>query len=53
MISRAGTILGRASGDFTGGFVPLWLLWPLTLMFVLGAPLALVWALFPVGLEPE
>ena len=31
MLSRAGTILGRAS-DFTGGFVPLWLLWPLTLV---------------------
>ena len=30
IISRAGTILGRAS-DFTGGFVPLWLLWPLTI----------------------
>ena len=30
MISRAGTILGRAS-DFTGGFVPLWLLWPLAI----------------------
>ena len=45
MISRAGTILGRAS-DFTGGFVPLWLLWPLALVFVLGAPLALAWALF-------
>jgi hypothetical protein len=51
MISRAGTILGRAS-DFTGGFVPLWLLWPLTLMFVLGAPFALAWALFR-SLEPE
>ena len=51
MISRAGTILGRAS-DFTGGFVPLWLLWPLTLLLVLGAPLALAWALYS-SLEPE
>jgi hypothetical protein len=51
MISRAGTILGRAS-VFTGGFVPLWLLWPLTLLFVLGAPFALAWALFR-SLEPE
>ena len=51
MISRAGTILGRAS-DFTGGFVPLWLLWPLALAFVLGAPFALAWALFR-SLEPE
>jgi hypothetical protein len=51
MLSRAGTILGRAS-DFTGGFVPLWLLWPLALVFVLGAPFALAWALFR-SLEPE
>ena len=35
MISRAGTILGRAS-DFTGGYVPLWLLWPLAVLLVLG-----------------
>ena len=51
MISYAGTILGRAS-DLTGGFVPLWLLWPLALAFVVGAPLALAWALF-ISLEPE
>ena len=51
IISRAGTILGRAS-DLTGGFVPLWLLWPLTLLLVLGAPLALAWALY-TSLEPE
>jgi hypothetical protein len=51
MISYAGAILGRAS-DLTGGFVPLWLLWPLALVFVLGAPLALAWALF-ISLEPE
>ena len=51
MISRAGTILGRAS-DLTGGFVPLWLLWPLTIVFVLAAPLALAWALYR-SLEPE
>ena len=51
MISRAGTILGRAS-DLTGGFAPLWLLWPLVLAFVLAAPLALAWALFR-SLEPE
>jgi hypothetical protein len=51
MLGRAGTILGRAS-DLTGGFVPLWLLWPLTLILVLGAPLALAWALYS-SLEPE
>jgi hypothetical protein len=51
IISRAGTILGRAS-DFTGGFVPLWLLWPLAIAFVLAAPLALAWALYR-SLEPE
>jgi hypothetical protein len=51
MISRAGTILGRAS-DFTGGFVPLWLLWPLAIAFVFAAPLALAWALYR-SLEPE
>jgi hypothetical protein len=51
MISRAGTILGRAS-DFTGDFVPLWLLWPLTIALVLAAPLALAWALYS-SLEPE
>jgi hypothetical protein len=51
MISRAGTILGRAS-DFTGGYVPLWLLWPLTVLLVLAAPLALAWALY-VALDPD
>jgi hypothetical protein len=51
MIDRAGTILGRAS-DFTGGFVPLWLLWPLVIAFVLVAPLSLAWALY-AALEPE
>jgi hypothetical protein len=44
MISHFGTILGRAA-DFTG-VLPLWLLWPLVLAFVLGAPLALAWALY-------
>jgi hypothetical protein len=51
MISRAGTILGRAS-DLTGGYVPLWLLWPLTVAFVLAAPVALAWALYR-SLDPE
>jgi hypothetical protein len=51
IISRAGTILGRAS-DFTGGFLPMWLLWPLTILLVLAAPLALAWALY-VALDPE
>jgi hypothetical protein len=51
MVSRAGTILGRAS-DFTGGYVPLWLLWPLTVAFVLAAPVALAWALYR-SLDPE
>jgi hypothetical protein len=51
IISRAGTVLGRAS-DLTGGFVPLWLLWPLTIALVLGAPLAVAWALYS-SLEPE
>jgi hypothetical protein len=51
MISHPGTILGRAS-DLTGGFVPLWLLWPLAIAFVLAAPLALAWAFYS-SLEPE
>jgi hypothetical protein len=51
ILSRAGTILGRAS-DFTGGFLPMWLLWPLTILLVLAAPLALAWALY-VALDPE
>jgi hypothetical protein len=51
MISGAGTILGRAS-DLTGGFVPLWLLWPLAIAFVLAAPLSLAWALYR-SLGPE
>jgi hypothetical protein len=51
MISRAGTILGRAS-DFTGGYIPMWLLWPLAVLLVLAAPLALAWALY-VSLDPE
>jgi hypothetical protein len=51
MISHAGTILGRAS-EFTGGFVPLWLLWPLAVAFVLATPLALAWALY-TSFEPE
>ena len=51
ILSRAGTILGRAS-ELTGGFVPLWLLWPLALAFLLAAPLALAWALYS-ALEPE
>ena len=40
LFSQAGTVLGRAS-DFTGGVVPLWLLWPLTVLLVLAAPVAL------------
>jgi hypothetical protein len=40
LLSQAGTVLGRAS-DFTGGVVPLWLLWPLTVLLVLAAPVAL------------
>jgi hypothetical protein len=51
MLSHAGTILGRAS-DFTGGYVPLWLLWPLAIALVLASPLALAWALY-TSLEPE
>jgi hypothetical protein len=45
VLGRAGTVLGRAS-DFAGGVVPLWLLWPLTLLFVLGVPAALAYALY-------
>jgi hypothetical protein len=45
ILGRAGTILGRAS-DFTGGVVPLWLLWPLTVIFVLGTPVAVAYALY-------
>jgi hypothetical protein len=43
LLSQAGTVLGRAS-DFTGGVVPLWLLWPLTALLVLAAPVALALA---------
>ena len=39
LLSQAGTVLGRAS-DFTGGVVPLWLLWPLTVLLVLAVPVA-------------
>jgi hypothetical protein len=39
LLSQAGLVLGRAS-DFTGGVVPLWLLWPLTVLFVFAAPVA-------------
>jgi hypothetical protein len=53
MISRAGTILGHASA-FTGGFVPLWLLWPLAVLLVLAGPVALAWALYTsLGREEE
>jgi hypothetical protein len=51
MISHGGTILGRASA-FTGGYVPLWLLWPLAIAVVLASPLALAWAFYR-SLEPE
>jgi hypothetical protein len=51
MMSRAGTILARAS-NFTGGYVPLWLLWPLAVLLVLAAPLTLAWALY-VSLDRE
>jgi hypothetical protein len=39
LLSQAGTVLGRAS-DFTGGVVPLWLLWPLTVLLVFAVPVA-------------
>jgi hypothetical protein len=43
LLSQAGAVLGRAS-DFTGGVVPLWLLWPLTVLLVLGGPVAMALA---------
>jgi hypothetical protein len=43
LLSQAGTVLGRAS-DFTGGVVPLWLLWPLTVLLVLAVPVAVALA---------
>lgn len=43
LLSQAGTVLGRAS-NFTGGVVPLWLLWPLTVLLVLGVPVAVALA---------
>jgi hypothetical protein len=44
MLSRMGAVLGHAS-DFTGGFVPMWLLWPLTVLFVVGVPCGIAAAL--------
>jgi hypothetical protein len=52
MLSRAGTILGRAS-DLTGGYVPLWLLWPLSIAFVLGAPAALAFVFYRATVSPR
>lgn len=43
LLSRAGAVLGHAS-DFTGGVVPLWLLWPLTVLLVLAMPIAVALA---------
>lgn len=37
ILSRAGTVIGRVS-DFTGGVMPVWLLWPLALLIVVGVP---------------
>jgi hypothetical protein len=37
LLSRTGTVIGRVS-DFTGGVMPVWLLWPLALLIVIGVP---------------
>ena len=44
LLGRAGEILDRAS-DFTGGWAPVWLLWPLLVLAVAGLPLGVVAAL--------
>jgi hypothetical protein len=44
VLDLAGKILGRAS-DFTGGAAPVWLLWPLALLVVLGVPFGIAAAL--------
>jgi hypothetical protein len=41
ILSRTGTILSRAAA-FTGDLAPVWLLWPLLVVLVAGAPLAIV-----------
>jgi hypothetical protein len=41
LIARSGQILGRAS-QLTGGLLPSWLLWPLTVLLVIGGPIAFV-----------
>ena len=43
LVQQAGTILDRAA-LFTGG-IPGWLMWPLALLFSLGLPLGVAWAL--------
>jgi hypothetical protein len=43
ILSEAGTVMDRIAG-FTG-VVPAWLLWPLTILFVLGVPVAAAAAL--------
>ena len=43
LVQRLGTIMDRAS-DFTG-VLPIWLLWPLALLFVLGLPIGAAAAL--------
>jgi hypothetical protein len=40
ILDRLGTIMRRAA-DFTGGAMPFWLAWLLTVMLVIGTPLAI------------
>ncbi|MEA2393148.1 MAG: hypothetical protein QOJ82_1039 [Solirubrobacteraceae bacterium] len=51
LLSRAGEVLGRAS-ELTGGLLPVWLLWPLTLLLAIGAPLAVVAAFYVTARDP-
>jgi hypothetical protein len=45
LLDRFGTVLGRAS-DFTGGAMPLWLLWPLAVVFLLAVPAGVAVSVF-------
>jgi hypothetical protein len=41
ILGELGTIFARASA-FAGGYAPVWLLWPLSILLLIGAPLAVV-----------
>jgi hypothetical protein len=51
ILARLGTIVHRAS-DFAGTLMPPWILWPLVVLLVVGAPLAIFWA-FWLALREE